>query len=89
MSFAAPVLAVPTLMTMRQRSIRIQVTRPKELTEFGGEWVQAYEKDSWANVTNECDQLAQPTPSLNDLCIIEGGRHCAPPGRNSGNALEY
>ena len=23
------------------------------MTEFGGEWIQAFPKDSWANVTNE------------------------------------
>merc|ERR1719337_26490 len=31
----------------------IKVKRPSEITEFGGEWVKAYEKDSWENVTNE------------------------------------
>merc|ERR1719456_1054541 len=31
----------------------IKVTRPSEITEFGAEWVKAYEKDSWKNETNE------------------------------------
>jgi hypothetical protein len=51
-----------------EKTIRITVSRPKELnrldshdhldlpnsdTVFGAEWVKAYEKDSWMNVTNE------------------------------------
>ena len=31
----------------------VQVSRPADMTEFGAEWVKAYEKDSWTNVTNE------------------------------------
>ena len=27
--------------------------RDASLTDFGGEWVKLYEKDSWKNVTNE------------------------------------
>jgi len=36
-----------------EKTIMIKVTRPSEITEFGAEWVKAYEKDSWENVTNE------------------------------------
>merc|ERR1719247_3612633 len=28
------------------------VTRPADLTAFGGEWVQLFPKDSWENTTN-------------------------------------
>merc|ERR1719281_1314923 len=31
----------------------MKVTRPADLTAFGGEWVQLFPKDSWENVTNE------------------------------------
>merc|ERR1719463_963569 len=31
----------------------MMVTRPADLTAFGGEWVQLFPKDSWENVTNE------------------------------------
>jgi hypothetical protein len=36
-----------------KKSIKIEVTRPASLLEFGGEWVKMYEKDSWTNITNE------------------------------------
>jgi hypothetical protein len=36
-----------------QKTIRVTITRPADLTEFGGEWVQSFPKDSWANETNE------------------------------------
>jgi hypothetical protein len=36
-----------------QKTIKITVKRPAEMTSFGAEWVKAYEKDSWTNVTNE------------------------------------
>jgi len=36
-----------------QKTIKITVTRPAGLTEFGGEWVKMYQKDSWENITNE------------------------------------
>jgi len=35
------------------KTVKMSVTRPKELTAFGGEWVQLFPKDSWKNVTNE------------------------------------
>jgi len=35
------------------KTIKITVTRPADLTEFGGEWVQMFPKDSWTNITNE------------------------------------
>jgi len=43
----------PVTQTGGEKTIMIKVTRPSEITEFGGEWVKAYEKDSWENVTNE------------------------------------
>merc|ERR1719316_1658512 len=39
--------------TCVQKTIKVTVTRPADLTEFGGEWVKSYPKDSWQNVTNE------------------------------------
>ena len=36
-----------------EKTIKITVKRPAALTKFGGEWVKAYEKDSWKNITNE------------------------------------
>jgi len=36
-----------------KKTIKITVTRPADLTEFGGEWVKMYPKDSWTNITNE------------------------------------
>jgi len=36
-----------------KKTIKITVRRPAALTAFGGEWVKAYEKDSWKNITNE------------------------------------
>jgi hypothetical protein len=36
-----------------QKTIKVTITRPKDLTEFGGEWVQSFPKDSWQNKTNE------------------------------------
>ena len=38
----------------RQIAIQITAKRPAGMTAFGAEWVKAYEKDSWTNVTNEC-----------------------------------
>jgi hypothetical protein len=35
------------------KTVRMTVTRPEELTAFGGEWMQLFPKDSWANTTNE------------------------------------
>jgi hypothetical protein len=35
------------------KTVSFTITRPKEMTEFGGEWVKLYPKDSWENVTNE------------------------------------
>jgi hypothetical protein len=35
------------------KMIQLTVSRPKAFTEFGGEWVQMFPKDSWSNVTNE------------------------------------
>jgi len=35
------------------KTVMLTVTRPASLTEFGGEWVQMFPKDSWTNVTNE------------------------------------
>ena len=39
--------------TAGEKTIKITVYRPASLTEFGGEWVKLYEKDSWGNVTHE------------------------------------
>jgi hypothetical protein len=36
-----------------EKTIKVTVTRPADLTEFGGEWVKSYPKDSWSNETNE------------------------------------
>merc|ERR1719331_2064289 len=36
-----------------QKTIKVTITRPADLTEFGGEWVQSFPKDSWQNKTNE------------------------------------
>jgi hypothetical protein len=35
------------------KTVQLTVSRPASLTEFGGEWVQMFPKDSWTNVTNE------------------------------------
>lgn len=35
------------------KTVKFVVSRPKELTEFGGEWVKLFRKDSWENITNE------------------------------------
>jgi hypothetical protein len=35
------------------KTVMMTVTRPADLTEFGGEWVQLFPKDSWSNTTNE------------------------------------
>jgi hypothetical protein len=35
------------------KTVKMTVTRPADITAFGGEWVQLFPKDSWANVTNE------------------------------------
>ena len=35
------------------KTVQMTVTRPAELTAFGGEWVQLFPKDSWENTTNE------------------------------------
>jgi hypothetical protein len=35
------------------KTVMLTITRPAALTEFGGEWVQMFPKDSWSNVTNE------------------------------------
>jgi hypothetical protein len=35
------------------KTVQMTVNRPKDLTAFGGEWVQLFPKDSWENVTNE------------------------------------
>jgi hypothetical protein len=36
-----------------RKTVKLTVSRPASFTEFGGEWVQMYPKDSWTNVTNE------------------------------------
>jgi hypothetical protein len=36
-----------------KKTVRMTITRPADLTAFGGEWVQLFPKDSWSNVTNE------------------------------------
>jgi hypothetical protein len=36
-----------------KKTVQLTVTRPASFTEFGGEWVQMFPKDSWSNVTNE------------------------------------
>ena len=35
------------------KTVMMKVTRPADLTAFGGEWVQLFPKDSWENTTNE------------------------------------
>jgi hypothetical protein len=37
------------------KTIKMTITRPKELTRFGAEWVKLFEKDSWKNVTSETE----------------------------------
>jgi hypothetical protein len=44
---------LPCKQTVGEKTIKITVSRPADMTEFGAEWVKAYEKDSWTNVTNE------------------------------------
>jgi hypothetical protein len=39
--------------TAGQKTVKFTVTRPKEFTAFGAEWVQLFRKDSWVNTTNE------------------------------------
>merc|ERR1719375_244455 len=39
--------------TAGEKTVKLTVSRPASFTEFGGEWVQMYPKDSWTNVTNE------------------------------------
>jgi len=36
-----------------EKTVQFKVRRPANLTEFGGEWLQLFPKDSWENVTNE------------------------------------
>ena len=45
--------------TAGQKTIKVTVYRDASLTDFGGEWVKLYEKDSWKNVTNEYAALEQ------------------------------
>merc|ERR1719197_821602 len=40
------------------KTVKLTVTRPASLTEFGGEWVQMFPKDSWTNVTNEYEPFS-------------------------------
>ena len=35
------------------KTVQMSVTRPADLTAFGGERVQLFPKDSWENTTNE------------------------------------
>ena len=35
------------------KTVKMTISRPASMTAFGGEWVQLFPKDSWANVTNE------------------------------------
>jgi hypothetical protein len=35
------------------KTIKVSVSRPSDLTAFGGEWVKLFPKDSWENKTNE------------------------------------
>ena len=35
------------------KTVMMTVTRPADLTAFGGEWVKLFPKDSWENTTNE------------------------------------
>jgi len=44
---------LPCKQAAGEKTIKLTVTRPAVLTDFGGEWIQAFPKDSWANVTNE------------------------------------
>jgi hypothetical protein len=44
---------LPCKQAAGEKTIKITVFRDASLTEFGGEWVKLYEKDSWKNVTNE------------------------------------
>jgi hypothetical protein len=44
---------LPCKQTSDQKTIKVTVTRPADLTEFGGEWIKSYPKDSWINETNE------------------------------------
>jgi hypothetical protein len=36
-----------------KKTVQLTVTRPADITAFGGEWVQLFPKDSWSNATNE------------------------------------
>jgi hypothetical protein len=38
--------------------VKLTVSRPASFTEFGGEWVQMFPKDSWTNVTNEYEPFS-------------------------------
>merc|ERR1719271_1629260 len=50
---------LPCKQTTGQKTIKVTVTRPEAMTAFGGEWVQAFPKDSWQNVTNEYEPFTQ------------------------------
>merc|ERR1719181_700351 len=53
---------LPCKQAAGEKTIKVTVTRPAAMTEFGGEWIQAFPKDSWANVTNEYEPY-----TFNDL----------------------
>jgi len=38
---------------MGVKTLRFTVKRPKSISEFGGEWISLYPKDSWLNLTTE------------------------------------
>jgi hypothetical protein len=40
------------------KTLRFTVTRPRELSAFGGEWISLYPKDSWMNLTNEFEPFS-------------------------------
>jgi hypothetical protein len=82
------VLACPQ--TDGQKTVQFKITRPANLTEFGGEWVQLFPKDSWENVTNEYEPFTfndfgakiplltlRPTgaPSADELDELEGSEY--------------
>jgi hypothetical protein len=54
-----------------QKTVKFTVKRPAKMTDFGGEWVKLFQKDSWINETNEYEpftfnQYGAKIPLLRD-----------------------
>jgi hypothetical protein len=64
--------------TAGEKTVKFVVTRPAEMTDFGGEWLKLFQKDSWINITNEYEpftfnQYGAKIPLLRASGEVEGG----------------